>query len=753
MNLQQLVQYFYTLIEPDLPNAWEVEDAVAPLVNDPKAELILAQVPVIWPVSNSLCYNYLGLVREALACIRESDLPIWVNETLDYYESGGLRAAQQFMVDVKQNFVCHLQGQGGVRFSAVEGWLRPYLQGLAGYWIDLAPAAVASTNLETVYLPGELSLFNTEEENALLYKLLVSYQWSFIRIGSFFPEHPAGEEKHTDEYLLTFFHSFADPLLAIRLYHSLETLRAGFFLQKELPGLMRKTSNLRRALAPEILSPERESILHFLAISSCVLDDSAPPGSSLRYRNLIHRLAATEAGPEDSLALCTSWYDQISRESASHPIPPPLVFQGEMQLKAVYEVRARQRHVVQEEFIEAMATYLLSLPAARDMLSREQQESNGANGKKEMGVALIIEQAEGSPLDAPVTVHLTIDNASVSMPLELEQMARRLESEFAVHPNQFVASAVGKAGHHMARGEFVSVADEETITAPVAYDEWDYRRNGFRKNWCILSQQEIPLVRSNFVATTLGKYRGQIIRLRHQFEMMRNQERFLKRQRDGNDIDLDALVESLADSRAGLPPSDRLFIALKRDERDIATLFLIDMSNSTEGWVGTAIKESLVLLCEAMETLGDRYGIYGFSGMRRLRCETFHIKHIDEVYSEEVQQRIGAIAPREYTRMAPAIRHMSTLFEAIDARIRLLIILSDGKPEDYDEYKGEYAIEDTRHALLEAKSAGIHPFFITIDQHAHDYMGHMCGEANSVFIDDVRQLPARMPEVYRGLTS
>lgn len=103
--------------------------------------------------------------------------------------------------------------------------------------------------------------------------------------------------------------------------------------------------------------------------------------------------------------------------------------------------------------------------------------------------------------------------------------------------------------------------------------------------------------------------------------------------------------------------------------------------------------------------------------------------------------------------MAPAVRHMTGLLKKVDARVRLLITLSDGKPEDYDGYKGEYAIEDTRHALLEAKSAGIHPFCITIDRHAQDYMAHMYGEVNYIFIDNLKRLPARMPEIYRTLTT
>jgi nitric oxide reductase NorD protein len=235
--------------------------------------------------------------------------------------------------------------------------------------------------------------------------------------------------------------------------------------------------------------------------------------------------------------------------------------------------------------------------------------------------------------------------------------------------------------------------------------------------------------------------------------MMRTTDRFVRRQRDGDDIDLDALVESLADARAGLPSSDRLFIKLLRDQRDIAVIFLVDMSNSTAGWVGNAIKESLVLMTEALEVLGDRYGIYGFSGMRRTRCEIFHVKDIGEPYGEAVRQRIGAIGPSEYTRMGPAIRHASSLLGKTDARVRLLITLTDGKPEDYDDYKGEYAIEDTRHALLEAKMAGIHPFCITIDHQAHDYMDHLYGPVNYIFVNDVRKLPLRMPEIYRVLTT
>jgi len=182
-------------------------------------------------------------------------------------------------------------------------------------------------------------------------------------------------------------------------------------------------------------------------------------------------------------------------------------------------------------------------------------------------------------------------------------------------------------------------------------------------------------------------------------------------------------------------------------------MFLIDMSASTEGWVGEALKEALILMGESLEVLGDRFAVCGFSGMRRTRSDFYHIKDFDEKYSQEIEERIAAIAPQEYTRMGPPIRHATGILQEVDARVRLLIILSDGKPEDYDDYKGEYAIEDTRHALIEAKAAGIHPFCITIDQQAHDYNAHMYGEVNYIFLDKVRDLPVRMPAIYRNLTT
>jgi len=199
----------------------------------------------------------------------------------------------------------------------------------------------------------------------------------------------------------------------------------------------------------------------------------------------------------------------------------------------------------------------------------------------------------------------------------------------------------------------------------------------------------------------------------------------------------------------------RVYHALEviRLDQHIAVMFMVDMSGSTKGWINDAERESLLLLCEVLETLGDRYAIYGFSGMNRTRCELFRVKRFDESYSELVRARISGIRPQDYTRMGVVIRHLTMLLGEVEARTKLLITLSDGKPDDYIGYRGKYGIEDTRQALFEARREGIHPFCITIDEQAGDYLPHMYGQVNYVVIDDVRKLPLKVSDIYRQLTA
>jgi nitric oxide reductase NorD protein len=246
----------------------------------------------------------------------------------------------------------------------------------------------------------------------------------------------------------------------------------------------------------------------------------------------------------------------------------------------------------------------------------------------------------------------------------------------------------------------------------------------------------------------------QVAQLRHTFELLRGEDRRLKKQSDGDEIDLDAVITAFADARTGAEMPAQLFEHRHKIERDIAVMFMVDMSGSTKGWINDAERASLVMLCEALEVLGDRYAIYGFSGITRKRCDIFRIKRFSDRYDNAVRGRIAGIRPQDYTRMGVAIRHLTALLNAVDARTKLLITLSDGKPDDYsDNYRGEYGIEDTRQALIEASRDGIHPFCITIDREAREYLPHMYGAVNYAVIEDVAQLPLKVADVYRRITT
>jgi len=743
MELETLKERFYEMVAPSIPNEWDVEEALEPLATDEAeyVEDIFSQIPAIWPVSHSLCFAYLHAAGPALCCLAPEELSLWVHTLLDRYETGGLRAAQLFMENVEQQFACYRRGEGGLRLVDVRGRLQPYVNGLAGRELPLITADMPSTDGESIYLPGEIGRFVEQEDNFLVYKLMVSFQWACLQAGTFAaPKHLLPRKKGAHP-LDRFFSEFLNPANARCLYHFFETARILQFLKSELPGLMRKATPLLGQLMvvedipqPNLLARLQKGLLQ---------NSWSEPGLSLAEDEARRLLEENRNAIEDNVSSLEAVREIIPLLDPEENLEQaaPLIFQGKFRL---LEMRNLGLKTKMDKELRMMQS--VHLPP---VIKEQSEQSQGNSGQQQGQDAAMIIDAETALEQLPPFMH---SQMNIESALPADTGKEQEHSGKSATTENSVSATEGRGGQVFAKGTQGGGGDKEHAE-PIAYDEWDFRRKGFRKNWCVVREKEIPPVQNSFMEQTLKLYRGQIRRLRHQFERLQTSERFVRRQREGSDIDFDAVVESMADMRAGRHPSDRLFIRLAREQRDIAVYFLVDMSNSTAGWVGKSIKEALVLICEAMEALNDRYGIYGFSGMRRLRCEVFPVKRMDERYSQTVRERISAIGPREYTRMAPAIRHMTSMFAKVEAKVRLLIMLSDGKPEDYDEYKGNYAIEDTRHALLEAKAKGIHPFCITIDRQAHEYMDHMYGEVNYIFIDKINQLPARMSEIYRALTS
>ncbi len=595
MDQEKLKTRFYQLVAPSLPNEWDVEEAVASLVasQEDQVDDILAQVPAIWPVSHSLCFAYLAAAGPALRHLDTGELSLWVHTLLDRYETGGLRGAQLFMADVEQHFVRHLRGQGGLRAVDVLSRLQPYVNGLAGRDMPLVVASVAATDTECIFVPDVLDLFADNDKNFLLYKLTVSFQWASMATGTLTaaPTLPAADA--LTHPLEQFFSGFSSPSYARTLYHVFETGRLLTFLADELPGLMRQAADLLPRLPLTGDAAETMNLLDLMQRG--LLRDTWPSrGSDVVVDQVVDRLRscqrrdADNQGSIDAIKALMPQFD-IEEDWAG---TAPIIFQGTLRLQDAWYAQIKQRQERETRFIKALTAHIQHQRTTTSANSEQQEGASNQQGEQGQDLALIIDTEKQAQRQAQSSPSLRIDNEDFILSEELAQLAAEIRHDLGTLPEEYISSAVGRAGQGFALHQATEPDTGQESTGPMVYDEWDYRRKGFRKNWCVITEKEIPLVQNTFIEQTLQQYRGQILRLRHQFELMRTSERFVRRQREGSDIDFDALVESLADMKAGRPSSDRLFIRLARDQRDIAVYFLVDMSNSTSGWVGKAIKEA-----------------------------------------------------------------------------------------------------------------------------------------------------------------
>jgi len=291
----------------------------------------------------------------------------------------------------------------------------------------------------------------------------------------------------------------------------------------------------------------------------------------------------------------------------------------------------------------------------------------------------------------------------------------------------------------------------------ILYDEWDCRIGGFHQDWCTLRERTYDRLDLEWADKLIEKEKRLFARVRREFTALRPEYQKLKKRIDGEEVDNDAFVQALADMRAGVTPSEKLYIKHARRRKEIATAFLADLSASTDAYVRNLRvmdqqREALLLLGEAMEAIQDRYAIYGFSSKTRKQCDFFTLKGFDETYGADVRARIGGMKPLDYTRMGPAIRHLTETLKNVRARTKLMIILSDGKPNDFDLYEGKYGIEDIKKALLQARAFGIQTFCITVDTEAREYLPYIFERGNFLILDDIESLPQKLVGMYRKLT-
>lgn len=297
--------------------------------------------------------------------------------------------------------------------------------------------------------------------------------------------------------------------------------------------------------------------------------------------------------------------------------------------------------------------------------------------------------------------------------------------------------------------------DPTRIFADLTYPEWDYRRQHYHPAHCRVicrtAQENGELWAPDDKAVRIFR------RIRRQFEALRPEREKLSQQPEGSEFDLDALVRAQADLSASGQGSDRLYLTFRQQARNLAVMILMDVSLSTDSWMRNRRvldieKEALVALSTGMAACQDTFAIYTFTSRKRNFVQLTTIKDFATPFSHHTLRRIAALRPGYYTRIGAALRHTSQLLAQRPERHRLLLLLSDGKPNDLDHYEGHYGIEDTRQAVLEARRQGLNLFGITIDQEARDYFPYLFGRGHYAIINRPERLIEIVPALYRQLT-
>jgi nitric oxide reductase NorD protein len=304
-----------------------------------------------------------------------------------------------------------------------------------------------------------------------------------------------------------------------------------------------------------------------------------------------------------------------------------------------------------------------------------------------------------------------------------------------------------------------SRVEGEVLGAGIAYPEWDYRVAGYRTPGAIVRTPAPVPGDPGWAAATLARHAAALGLIRRRFELLRARRTRLRRQVDGEEIDLEACVDAAADWLAGLPRGERLYQTLRPARREMAIALLVDASGSTDSWVSGSRRvidverEALLLVCIALETMRERYTVQSFSGEGPGSVTVRRIKGFDEHHGEEVSRRIAGLEPERYTRVGAALRHVSAMLMREPARHRLLLLLSDGKPNDLDHYEGRYGVEDMRQAVTEAKLQGIFPFCLTVDRSAAAYLPAVFGASGYALLPRPELLPAALLDWIRRLAS
>jgi len=781
--------------------------------------------------------EFLKSCPAVLSRVEFADLERWVWEgmrTFGNNEDGGVA---YFRSELKKSTRFLEQLSAGVELSQVREVLTGYCRALAGKDVAVLSASNlrekgigrllwegTSTEGAAVLLPELVERYPTKDENFTWYKVATTHQaghyecdtfaFSFEKKAYLFGDllsqltRPVNRRGPGNE-LVRFLEIFDDYILAIDIFTIVEDTRVDCLLNRRYRGMGRdygKTQEDAMSTRPALTSlPLREFCLEMLVRISLGSTEEflAPPALHAPLRlasQVLRQVQSPRAAVEDSAGATIRLYrvlSQIPNRPASPDnwetialgkgvgeLPEPLNTEAVPLSDGVPTQEAGALPYTSPAPVAYRGDFKLELARLDTKLKAPQQPENEEESSPSSRQPPN-ELAENDG-DAEINELFTSDLAA-SQGVSIANLTEASKITLPIGESQQKDTGSGDSQEGI-------LEDDDLLS--YFYDEWDFRANDYRLEWCRVRQKMMDEGHPDFFRTILEDHSGLVARIREEFERLNPQFfRKVKRLHDGHEFDMDAVVNFIVEKKAGQSPNEKVYWRRNKTERDVSVVILLDMSSSTIEYIDEKAggadgvnfardykgylewiqyhqdyqrrpqafkriidveKESVVLLIEALESVGDTYALFGFSGSGRENVEFYIIKDLEERFSDRIKRRVDAITPLNGTRMGPAIRHATWKLEQHQAKSKFLFLISDGRPQDHgygrDGLEKEYAINDTKMAFVEAMRKNITPFCLTVDRAGHDYLKTMCRDMGYEVLADIESLPERLPALYRKLT-
>ncbi|MEJ2657207.1 MAG: VWA domain-containing protein [Desulfobacterales bacterium] len=688
-----------------------------------------------------------------------------------------IRLAAKFLsLESKFGLDTYEDMQVTVPISEVRHPLNRYLRARTGLTLsirslsDLPDSLLKESNGRTlicsdgkfIYLADEINKFPTKSENVKLYKCLTRLEAGHFEFGTFDFDLEKSLQKYQNSTgirdqnlkcdrifahedvsdLERFFLTFPIPGLAKDLFTVFEHGRIRLLLGRRYPGLVRQTLPLLHREAFHMINPKEPVDALFLLYLKIGLDLLIPSSIHVDERistvsDKIEKEFKTAMAADDRVETCAGLVN-LAYPQIDMLLKAPGYFHG---LKKTYKPLRTpfNRRLRPDLFynshrnIDQIAAKLMVRLADRGFkvyksdIRRKLIANKGMISLEEIQ-SILLNHSNESETDVP--------KHETSIDLSWLDLSRLLGSK-----------------------ALVSVLDGDDIGSVSWYKEWDCHLNDYLTSHVRVVDRSSSESSGDFYIRTLKKHQGLVQRIRYAFELLKPEGLMRLRQWvEGDEFDYRALLDFAVDKKAGKIPSDRLYIKHIKQTRDVTALLLVDLSRSTantaynsKATILHVEKEAIVLFCEALEVVGDVFAVAGFSSTGRLGVDYLRIKDFEENLGDTVQRRIDALAPQRNTRLGAAIRHATCQLEKVSSKVRLLIVISDGFPNDVD-YKHQYAIIDTQKSIFEARSKNIFTHAITVNFAGDPKLDDLYGNTHHNVISDVGELPDKLLRIYSSLT-